>query len=78
MSEMLDDVCRQRRSPSREIGTFSAMATPQYWINVLHRLLRARYPRFAVWEAHIGRGILIIVVGGFVIGLIVNNHWLSR
>ena len=43
-----------------------------------YRLLRARYPRFAVWEAHIGRGILIIVVGGFVIGLIVNNHWLSR
>ncbi len=54
------------------------MATPQYWINVLHRLLRARYPRLVVWETRIGRGIVMIFVVGFVIGLIVNNHWLSR
>ena len=54
------------------------MATPQYWIFVLLRRLRERHPRFAVWEARIGRGILIIVVVGFLIGLIVNNHWLSR
>jgi len=54
------------------------MATPQYWITVLHRLLRARYRRLGAWETRIGRGIVIVFVVVFVIGLIVNNDWLSR
>ena len=44
---------------------------------VLHRQLRERYPSLGAWETRIGRWIVIVFVVAFLVGLIVNNHWLS-